>query len=130
MVHAILEDEKVQQKGFVLVIFEKGFSFQKYDRKLDKMMLEHSTKIWPVRFAGFHYCFDSKLNEIILPFVLVMIGKEMRARFKLYPGSRLDSRFEELAEFGILKENLPISMGGGLDFDPVQWLESRRRQGL
>jgi hypothetical protein len=130
MVHAMLEDERVQQKGFVVVIFEKGFSFQKYDRKLDKMLLEHSNKIWPLRFSGFHYCFDSKLNEIIIPFALVMLGREMRARLKLHPGSRLDSRFEELAEFGILKQNLPVSMGGSLEFDPEEWLDSRRQLGL
>lgn len=120
----------VQQKGVVLVVFEQGFQLTKYDRKLDKLLFHHSSHVWPVRWVGFHYCFDSKLNEIIIPLGLMMMGKTMRARFKLHPGSRLDSRFEALADFGLERKHLPQLMDGTLEFDGNAWIEQRRAQGL
>jgi hypothetical protein len=122
----MLEDPKVQHRGFVVVIFfNHGFAFDKYDRKLDKMMIDHSNKIWPVRFVGFHICFNSKMTEIVLPFALYMMGKELRARLKIHPGSRLGTRFEELAECGIPRDFLPSSMGGTLAFDFEEWLNQK-----
>lgn len=120
----------VQRKGVVLVVFEQGFQLKKYDRKLDKLLVHHSKHVFPVRWVGFHYCFDSKLNELLLPLGLMMLGKTMRARFQLHPGSRLDSRFEALRDFGLEREHLPQLMGGTLEFDGTAWIEQRRAQGL
>ena len=127
--HVTLEGNvDVQRKGIVLIVFEQGFQLMSYDRKLDKMLLHHSMNVLPFRWVGFHYCFDSKLNEIILPLGLMMLGKTMRARFQLHPGSRIDSRFEALADFGLERKHLPTLMGGTLEFDGAAWIEQRRAQ--
>jgi len=128
LVNNLLErDMSLQTTGFVVIVFEDGaFDLKKYDRKLDNLMIQYSNEVWPVRFVGFHYCFDSKFQELVLPFGLYMLGKAMRARFRLHPGSRKRHRINDLAEFGITPECLPTIMGGQLEYDVDEFLQDQR----
>ena len=118
----------MQTTGFVVIVVEDGaFDLKKYDRKLDNLMLQYSNEAWPVRFVGFHYCFDSKLQELVLPFGMYMMGSALRARFRLHPGSRKRTRIQDLGEFGISPDCLPVMMGGQLDMDIEAFLQERRK---
>ena len=130
LVHSRLEDTAIQQKGFVLIIFEDGpFDLSKYDRKLDRALLDYSNNVWPVRFVGLHHCFDAAIMELLLPFGLYMMGSAIRARYRIHPGKCKDDRLSHFEEAGIGAHCLPTIMGGTVEWDGNKWLETRRLQG-
>jgi hypothetical protein len=130
VVHSHLEDVMVQQKGIVGIVFEDGpFDVSKYDRKLDRVMMDYTNNVWPLRCVGLHHCFDSVIMELLMPFLLYMMGPAVRARYRIHPGKYKDGRLSHFADFGINADCLPTHMGGHVEWDCNAWLEERRRQG-
>jgi hypothetical protein len=93
---AVIESESIQRHGIVLIAFSDGpMSTQKFDRKLDRRVLDLLHNSWPARFAALHHCFDSRVFEVIMPFVLFMLGPKMRAHYRMYPGTTKHTRLED-----------------------------------
>jgi len=132
--HVALEDVGVQRNGIILLMYDDGpFELSHFDRKLDKLCLELLTKSLPVRPIAVHHFFNNKVIDFLLPFLLFMMGRELRLRYTHYRlESYGDDRFlGKLEEFGILPAMLPTWVKGGtMEFDAEQWLEERRREEL
>jgi len=132
--HAALEDVGVQRSGVILLMYDDGpFGLEHYDRKLDKLCLELLTQSLPVRPIAVHHFYDSKMMDFVLPFVLFLMGREIRLRWNHYTLRHYndDEFLGKLKEFGILAAMLPTWVKGGtMEFDPEQWLEERRREEL
>ena len=79
----------------------------------------------PIRWVAVHVFYDSKVHEMLIPFVRFMLGKNLRARFLIYPGSKRKNRLERLKEVGMPKEMLPTIMGGDDEFDIAAWIEEQ-----
>jgi hypothetical protein len=107
------------------------FSVAQYDRKLQNWVIKlASNKFHPIRCVAIHHCLDSKVHEFIIPFMLGMMGPDLRARYRIHPGSRRHERLSAFKEMGLAKEMLPISLGGDQDCDVNRWLEARLEAGI
>lgn len=94
---AVIESESIQKHGIVLIAFSDGpMSTQKFDRKLDRKVIDLLRNSWPARCAALHHCFDSPVFEMIIPFFLFMLGPKMRAHYRMYPGKTKHTRLEDL----------------------------------
>lgn len=130
LIHFRLEDISIQQKGLVLIVFEDGpIDLRKYDRKLDRVLLDYSNHVWPLKFVGMHHCFDAAIMDLLLPFGLYMLGPAVRARYRIHPGTCKGQRLRHFEEAGIGVDCLPTIMGGTVEWDGTMWLETRRLQG-
>lgn len=131
LLESSLEQESVQKNGFVALIYDDGpFSAQEFDRKIPARSSKMVRECLPIRCAAVHFMFDSKVFEYVLPIMMFMMGKRLRQRLRLYPGTRKGKRFQQLDEVGLAKELLPKIMGGESDFNVADWIEDRRLRGL
>jgi hypothetical protein len=101
------------------------------DRKLDAQCSNLVRHALPVRVVSIHhYVSFGKLIELLVPFVLSMIGPSLRQRYKMYSGDAA-SYVAALGDHGITTDELPIDMGGTNDFDYGAWIRdelNRQRQ--
>ena len=119
-------DPAAQLKGVLAISFDDGpFSFNKFDRKLESKLMQMGLDCLPIRWVAVHVFYDSKVHEMLIPFVRFMLGKNLRARFLIYPGSKRKNRLERLKEVGMPKEMLPTIMGGDDEFDIAAWIEEQ-----
>ena len=124
-----VSDPSTQLNGILVIGFDDGpFSFQQFDRKLESKLMNMGLECMPVRWIAVHVFYDSKVHEMLIPFVRFMFGKKLRARFLIYPGSKRRNRLERLEEVGMPKEILPTVMGGDDDFDIAAWVEEQLNQ--
>jgi hypothetical protein len=132
IMEAALENPSVQQHGALgLGVYDGPFSIAQYDRKLQNWVIKlASNKFHPIRCVAIHHCFDSKVFEFIIPFMLGMMGPDLRARYRMYPGYRRHERLGAFKEMGLAKEMLPVSLGGAQDYDVSSWLAERQDAGI
>mmetsp|Transcript_31062 Transcript_31062/g.47055 ORF Transcript_31062/g.47055 Transcript_31062/m.47055 type:complete len:173 (-) Transcript_31062:101-619(-) len=121
------EDREVQRKGIVLVLYNSGgFSIDHhFNRFIDNFVGEIIQKAFPCYVAGVHLCFDSKVYELILPFVLYSFGQDIRSRTRLHTDTY--SLGDALEECGIPKDNTPLQTGGNFEIDLNSWKQERER---
>jgi hypothetical protein len=124
-VQVALEDVSVQKNGVVAVIYNVGYFsiVDHFDREGTNLLLQVAFHALPMRVAGVHHCFTSKVYEIILPITLFFFGPEIRARHRLHPD--VDNIVKELVECGLTIDALPTLMGGNLDLDVAGWKRER-----
>lgn len=131
VLEAVTENESAQKNGLVCLSFDDGpFSIKKFDRKLEAKMYQLATECFPLRLVAVHHCFDSKVYEILIPFMLYMMGPTIRARYRTHPGKKRHLRLEAFEEMGMPPEILPESIGGKVALDINSWIEERRRKGV
>ena len=117
-------DPASQLNGLLVIGFDDGpFSFQQFDRKLESKVMHMGLECMPVRWIAVHVFYDSKVHEMLIPFIRFMFGKKLRARFLIYPGSKRHNRLERMEQVGMPREMLPTVMGGEDDFDIAAWVE-------
>eukprot|EP00541_Cyclophora_tenuis_P017470 CAMPEP_0116564582 /NCGR_PEP_ID=MMETSP0397-20121206/13383_1 /TAXON_ID=216820 /ORGANISM="Cyclophora tenuis, Strain ECT3854" /LENGTH=314 /DNA_ID=CAMNT_0004091181 /DNA_START=84 /DNA_END=1028 /DNA_ORIENTATION=- len=130
LAEAALEDESTQLNGILVIGFDDGpFSFSQFDRKLESKIMHLGVECMPVRWIAVHHFFDSKVHEMIVPFILFMVGKTLRSRFIIYPGSKRHTRLDKLEQVGMPRDILPKVMGGDDEFDVCEWMEERKAAG-
>lgn len=119
-------DPATQLKGVLVVGFDDGpFNLWQYDRKLESKLIKMGLGCIPVRWIALHLFYDSKVHEMLMPFLRFMLGKKLRARFITYPGSKRHTRLDRLEQVGMPKEILPTAMGGDDTFDVALWIEDQ-----
>ena len=127
---AVTEDESLQHAGFLVMGFNDGpFTFKQFDRKLEKK-LWYMGECLPIRWTAVHLLFDSKVHEILVPFLRFMMGEKLRARFLIYPGYERHNRLDRLHKVGMSRKVLPTCMGGEDDFDLPAWIEQEKEREL
>lgn len=121
------EDREAQRKGIVLVLYNSGgFSIDHhFNGFTDNFVGEIIQKAFPCYVAGVHLCFDSKVYELILPFVLYSFGQDIRSRTRLYTNTDTHSLWNALEECGIPKDNTPLQTGGKFEIDLNSWKQER-----
>lgn len=128
LVHVALEDVSVQKNGIVCIMYNAGsYSIsENFDRKGLNMLLQVARRALPFRVVGVHHCYTSKIYNIILPFVLSCLGREIRSRHRLHFDS--NTMLANILKYGLSADSLPVIMGGKLELDPAAWKEERRRK--
>ena len=126
MVHVGLEDVSVQKNGIVVIPYNIGsYSItENFDRKGLNMLLQVVRRALPFRVVGVHHCYTSKIYNIILPFVLSCMGREIRSRHRLHVDS--NTMLANILKYGLSADSLPVIMGGKLEWEPATWKEERR----
>lgn len=129
VIHAALEDDSVQQKGVVMLMYPHNAKFSQIDRKLMKMNTESMKGCIPVRLSAFHICHPPKFFAIIFPLLKLFLGERLRKRIRVHSGS--DKKvIEHLNHFGLTKNELPSDLGGDIVLDNSGWLKERKDSGL
>lgn len=130
MAHAALEDETTQKKGAVIIIFPRNVVLAQFNSKLAKMFAESFKGCIPIRLSALHFCHLPMMFDFIFPLLKVLMGSHLRKKIHLISGE--DSQVPKLFEnkFGVLKENLPIEVGGSLQLNHEKWLKERLRRDL
>jgi hypothetical protein len=84
---SVIEDEYSQQKGVVYVAYGVGASMAM--AAMDSELVWRGSQIplcLPIRFAGFHFCFNNQLLPPMMAAVQLGVGKNVRARFRTHYG--------------------------------------------
>jgi CRAL/TRIO domain len=127
-IHAALEVESTQRYGLVAISFPRNAKFSQFDRELVKMILESLKGYLPVRLSAIHICHPPSFLRIIFPIMKVFLGERLRKRVRVHGGSE-HQVLSLLADFGLLKEMLPVEIGGDKVVDQEKWLQSRIAEG-
>ena len=93
------------------------------------MITRHMREAIPIRVVAIHHFINSYLLEYLVPMLMVLFGPAIRKRYVPHMGCE-EKFLDELAEYGIDRNILPVHMGGKSDFCYSQWLEDRRSRGL
>jgi hypothetical protein len=125
-----MEDPLIERNGIVVIMYNVGnYSIvDHFDRKAMNLLLQFAFQCLPMRVAGVHHCYTSKVYSIVLPFILFFLGKDVRARHRLH--SDPEQIVPEIIKYGLSIDSLPTEMGGQLVIDPVAWREERRVKDL
>ena len=124
------EDDQTQENGIVIVSNGLGqFSLTKWDVPTIRALLKILNNIAPVRTVGFHHLFNDAKLRTIVPLLLTLSGKSLRARYRMHTGSVQECLFELMC-YGIAPEILPIDHEGNTLYDShLDWIEELRQQG-
>jgi len=128
--HAVLEDEEVQKKGVVLVIYPKEAQRTQFNRKVFKTKIASMKGCLPMRVAAFHICHAPSFFENLFAVAKIFLGERLRKRVKMHSGSKEGVLDKLEKKFGIDRVKMPTQMGGGNDLDHMGWLEERMSSGL
>ena len=129
MYEALLENEEVQKNGIVNLVGLNRTSLLEQDRKFDHMYIQVMVNAFPMRCVAIHHVVSSRMVQYIVPFVLYLIGSELRPRYKCHVYSC--SIFDTLQTYGITRDMIPSYFGGNDDtYNYSEWLESRRINNL
>jgi hypothetical protein len=82
-----VEDEYSQQKGFVYVAY--GINASMVMAGIESELVWRGSQIplcLPIRFVGFHFCFNHKMLPPMMAAVQLGVGKNIRARFRTHYG--------------------------------------------
>ena len=127
ILESLVENVTVQRNGIVLV---HGLGPQSTidgrDRRIDVLAIRLTQTALPTRIVAVHHIVADKLIPYIVPFVLYLIGPEMRARYRLHHHSK--TVIDQLHEYGITKFIIPTDFCGEAPSVYNEWLESRKFQ--
>eukprot|EP00521_Asterionellopsis_glacialis_P014236 CAMPEP_0195299306 /NCGR_PEP_ID=MMETSP0707-20130614/25300_1 /TAXON_ID=33640 /ORGANISM="Asterionellopsis glacialis, Strain CCMP134" /LENGTH=357 /DNA_ID=CAMNT_0040361675 /DNA_START=146 /DNA_END=1219 /DNA_ORIENTATION=+ len=124
------EDEETQENGIVAILYGLGsYSLRRWDNSNTRDLLKVLDKVMPVRTVGFHHLFNDLKLRSLVPVLLALAGKRLRARYRMHTGSVQECIFE-LMYFGIASEILPVDHEGTTLIDShLSWIEELRQQG-
>ena len=75
------------RNGAVAIIYNIGpYPLEYFDRDLFSQLFKKVILALPFRVVGYHSCFNDIKLRTIVPFVLLFMGKEMRARYRSHVG--------------------------------------------
>jgi len=123
--HALLEDEEVQKKGVIGIIYPRTTKFSEVEKKIMYMCTVSVKGCLPLRLSGFHVCHCPTMFRVIFPFVKMLMGPRLRKRLKLHYGSD-KAVVKALKNFDINPEQISADMGGTWEYDHLKWIEERR----
>jgi hypothetical protein len=87
---------------------------------------DYYKRSWPVRMTSSHICCPARIPiKILKPIIHVILGKELRSRVRIHDVPESDIA-QILCGFGILKDMLPIHMGGTVELNQSEWIANRR----
>lgn len=114
------------QGGFVIVNWAKDLTMWEYDHKLyDEIVLFDRTS-WPVKILANHVCCPPWIVvNVIQPLLNAVFHKRLRDRNLQHdvPESQI---LDVLSSYGIMKDMLPLEMGGTIVLDQSEWIANRR----
>lgn len=116
--------------GYVCVVRDTHSSPANFDRKVFERMLYYEMNAWPVKLIAAHVCCPpSIILRIVKPILFALTDKKTRTRTKLHDVAE-DEIPEVLSTYGIMKNMLPIELGGATEFKLKEWIETRRAEEL
>jgi len=124
------EDEETQENGIVAILYGLGsYSLGRWDSSNSKDLMKVLDKVMPVRTVGFHHLFNDLKLRSLVPVLLALAGKSLRARYRMHTGSVQECLFELMC-FGIASEILPVDHEGNTLIEShLSWIEELRQQG-
>lgn len=82
---AVDNDEETQRKGIVMVAYFVGKFVGQFNNGLLQKL--NSLLDWcPVKYRGFHMCFNDPMLKAWMPLAMLLMGKEMRLRLRIHDG--------------------------------------------
>ena len=131
-IHQALLDVETQKKGIVLIVYNsQPFTASQFDRKTSNLIVGGTFHVLPVRLAATHLTIQSRVFNLVLPFIFWAMGKEARRKFFHHMGSKALILEQLGTDFGIPTSHLPREFGGTLDFDYGRWVaETLWAQGI
>lgn len=121
-----MEDPEVQRRGVVSIINAKGTEKRHYSREFYSRMTRIIGLAMPVYFRGTHSCYPSFFaNYFLYPILKLLIGKDLRQRFKLHYGTTAEV-LHDLERYCLPKNHLPVDIGGDITLDMAKWVSDRR----
>ena len=112
--------------GYVCVVWDKGSSVMDFDHRLYQHIMHYEMTAWPVKLIASHICCSpSFIFRLVKPILLALTDKRTRTRTNFHncPEDRL---LEALSSYGILKDMLPVEMGGTIELNMYEWIAHRR----
>lgn len=98
---AALEDEEVQKKGAVYVLFLTGDVNGMSSHIIQGIMSSrHIQEDWPLRLCCIHICYSNPTLNTVLNFLFMVASKDLRVRFRTHFGSPVEIQYD-LMSFGI-----------------------------
>lgn len=131
--HAALEgNPDAQRHGVVTLFYNRGaMHLDQFDRQRTKRNIRSIQGCLPVRVKAIHLCQPPTWFAVLAwPLIRLFLGERLRQRVSLHQGTTarvLDALHQNA---GLSPDLLPQDIGGQCLWDPVQWFESRKAQGL
>lgn len=121
--HYALSDVETQKKGFVIIVgMSRTFSLYEFDRKVSNLIMSSTYHALPIRIVAVHNTLQSKIVQLIQPFIWWAMGKEARRKFSHHCGPKNVIIGRLASEFGIDADSIPHEFGGTFDFNYEVWL--------
>jgi len=101
-IHHALSDVETQKKGFVIIVgMSRTFSLYEFDRKVSNLIMSSTYHALPIRIVAVHNTLQSKIVQLIQPFIWWAMGKEARRKFSHHCGPKNVIIGRLASEFGI-----------------------------
>jgi len=127
--HTVLEDERFQKKGIVLIANSKNEKLNQFDPPLARMLTNSIRGCIPVRVAGIHMCHPPTFFSLIFPILKLFMGEKLRKRVNIHSGSDQHVLKRLASPYGLTKDVLPTDLGGDVLLDNDSWLQARKEEG-
>ena len=80
-----------QKKGVVAMCYASAGSLSLTEHDIGKMTIvakkgTYVLRCIPIRYTGFHFCYDDRKMEFLINALRVAAGKGFRLRFKIHSG--------------------------------------------
>ena len=128
VLHAALEDEDTQKKGFVFIVYPWKSTTRHFDRELCNRIFACVKGCLPIRLSAMHFCHPTKIMLALFPIVKVIMGERLRKRIIVHSASQSKAR-AELEKYDLYEDKLPVEIGGTLALDHDRWLRQRSMHG-
>lgn len=122
---ALATNEVTQKKGLILMSYLQHVTRSMINPSMMGKMVESMKGALPMRFSSDHVCHPPAIFSIIFPIISFFMSPLMRKRVKVHRGKPAKV-LEELASYGLKKEELPTELGGDLVLDIRAWIQKRQ----
>jgi CRAL/TRIO domain len=130
VLHAALEPTSAQQHGIIVIVDPQRCSLsQVADSSLSKLVGGAMSGVLPLRLSGIHIIHPPFFVNMILPVIKVFMPTRMQQRILFHSGTNGDVLEKMQTQYGLPPNGLPSLMGGSLQLNHQQWLQTRREQG-
>jgi len=128
VLHAALEPTSAQQHGIVVIVDPHRCAFsQVADSSLSKLVGGAMSGVLPLRLSGIHIVHPPFFVNMILPVIKAFMPARMQQRIKFHSGTPTEVVEKLNSEYGLPLNSIPYLMGGSLELDHKEWLQSRRQ---
>jgi hypothetical protein len=130
VLHAALEPTSAQQHGIVVVVDPQRCALsQVADSSLSKLVGGAMSGVLPLRLSGIHIVHPPFFVSMVLPVIKVFMPTRMQQRIQFHSGTPAQVIEKLQTDYGLSDSGLPTLMGGSLELNHQQWLQTRREQG-